>query len=108
METESAVAGVSDNIQVIVVLAMPDVQYQLLLAVPAGTEARQAVKRALSEALVPINAKLDIDPLSAPLGVFGEVIEGNYVLSDGDRVEIYRPLQQDPKEWRRRRAREQG
>jgi len=38
------------------------------------------------------------------LGIFSVPVSGEHVLSDGDRVEIYRPLQADPKETRRRRA----
>jgi uncharacterized protein len=36
--------------------------------------------------------------------VFGERATIDDVLSDGDRVELLRPLQMDPKEARRRRA----
>jgi putative ubiquitin-RnfH superfamily antitoxin RatB of RatAB toxin-antitoxin module len=36
--------------------------------------------------------------------VFGERAEAADVLRDGDRVELLRPLQIDPKEARRRRA----
>lgn len=39
------------------------------------------------------------------LGIFGKRVPAGAVLSDGDRVEIYRPLFIDPKEARRRRAR---
>lgn len=40
----------------------------------------------------------------APVGVFGIACARSMVLTDGDRVEIYRPLQVDPKDARRRRA----
>jgi uncharacterized protein len=36
--------------------------------------------------------------------VFGERAEADYRLHDGDRIELLRPLQADPKEARRRRA----
>jgi len=36
--------------------------------------------------------------------VFGERETAGYCLRDGDRVELLRPLQADPKEARRRRA----
>ena len=39
------------------------------------------------------------------IGVFGRRVAPDHRLSDGDRVEIYRPLAMDPKEARRRRAR---
>lgn len=38
------------------------------------------------------------------IGVFGRLEPLDTPLQDGDRVEIYRPLQVDPKERRRRRA----
>ncbi|OGA18150.1 MAG: RnfH family protein [Betaproteobacteria bacterium RIFCSPLOWO2_12_FULL_63_13] len=38
------------------------------------------------------------------VGIFGRLVSQAAPLRDGDRVEIYRPLQADPKEARRRRA----
>jgi putative ubiquitin-RnfH superfamily antitoxin RatB of RatAB toxin-antitoxin module len=38
------------------------------------------------------------------MGIGGKVIEATHVLRDGDRVEILRPLELDPREARRRRA----
>ena len=38
------------------------------------------------------------------VGIFGELVDLNYELADGDRVEIYRPLSMDPMEARRLRA----
>ena len=38
------------------------------------------------------------------VGVFGQVVRPSHVLRVGDRLEIYRALQVDPKEARRRRA----
>jgi len=38
-------------------------------------------------------------------GVFGKRVSGHTRVRDGDRVEIYRRLAEDPKEARRRRAR---
>jgi len=40
----------------------------------------------------------------APLGIFGKAVKDSHILREGDRVEIYRPLQADPKEARRKRA----
>lgn len=41
----------------------------------------------------------------APVGVFGEIRGRSDVPADGDRIELYRPLRQDPKEKRRDRLR---
>lgn len=38
------------------------------------------------------------------LGLWGHRLPGDTELADGDRVEIYRPLQIDPKDARRHRA----
>ena len=38
-------------------------------------------------------------------GIFGSEVTLEEVLREGDRLEIYRPLQCDPKELRRRRQR---
>lgn len=41
---------------------------------------------------------------SVAVGVFGKKLDLTAVLSDGDRVELYRPLVVEPKVARRRRA----
>ena len=47
-----------------------------------------------------------LDLQKATFGVFSLPRPLDYVLRDGDRVEIYRPLIADPKEMRRQRARQ--
>lgn len=49
-----------------------------------------------------------IEPGVTPVGIYGEKLHYNTVLSEGDRVEIYRPLEVDPMEARRLRARAQA
>ena len=68
---------------------------------PAGTTAREAVVGAGFETLI-----ADIDFQRAPIGIWGRVVDDAQVLESGDRVEVYRPLQIDPREARRRRAAE--
>ena len=89
-----------------VVLAMPQVQYRQVLNVPKGTCARDAVRLALDAGLIPPGGNVDINPMQAPLGVFSEKVDDDYHCLAGDRVEIYRPLLQDPMELRRQRARQ--
>ncbi|MCU7827543.1 MAG: RnfH family protein [Candidatus Thiodiazotropha sp. (ex Myrtea sp. 'scaly one' KF741663)] len=48
----------------------------------------------------------EIDLSSNKIGIFGKAAKLDAVLSDGDRVEIYRPLIADPKEARKKRAAE--
>src|SRR6185295_16443466 len=42
--------------------------------------------------------------LAARVGINGRLVEKNTVVSNGDRVELYRPLIADPKQVRRTRA----
>jgi uncharacterized protein len=42
------------------------------------------------------------------LGIWGRPCEAHTLLRDRDRIEIYRPLQVDPKEARRQRYRRDG
>ena len=43
---------------------------------------------------------------SAPVGIFGELRTRDHVPEDGDRIELYRPLKDDPRERRRQRVRQ--
>lgn len=93
MATESGL------IQVEVCYAEPDRQWLLRLTVPEGCTLAEAIERSGIRDQVP---HLVVDP--ARLGVFGKLRAPDDVLQAGDRVEIYRPLQVDPKLQRRRRA----
>ena len=41
---------------------------------------------------------------SAVVGIFGKLVPRDQVLKEGDRIEIYRPLLEEPKLARRKRA----
>ncbi len=86
--------------QIEVVYAEPEKQLAHKLSLVDGSTVADAL-----EAIVRHEpfADLNIDSV----GVWGEVCEPDRVLIEGDRLEIYRPLQMDPKEARRRRAEEQ-
>lgn len=88
------------EIAVTVAYAEPQRQTVIAVRVPVGTTAAQAV--ALS-AIRHVHPQIEKEPA---LGVFGQAVGATYVLRDGDRVELYRALLQDPKETRRRLARE--
>ena len=45
-----------------------------------------------------------IMPNKANCGVFGREITDDYVIRAGDRLEIYRPLERDPRDARRELA----
>lgn len=50
----------------------------------------------------------ELDLREAGVGVWGRKARLDQALRDGDRVEVYRPLQVDPKLARRERFRRQG
>jgi putative ubiquitin-RnfH superfamily antitoxin RatB of RatAB toxin-antitoxin module len=70
------------------------------LTLPPGTTLREALAASGLEARHP---GLDIAALK--VGVWGKLRAPDAPLVDGDRVELYRPLQVDPKEARRQRSR---
>ena len=76
--------------------AVPGAQRVLPLRVPAGSTARRAILLSCIDALFP-----EIDAATCPLGVFGNAVADEYRLAEGDRLEIYRPLENDPMEARR-------
>jgi hypothetical protein len=88
-------------IPVEVVYALCDTQALVELKVAPGTTARQAIEQSGLLRRFP-----QIDPACGTIGIFGKAAGADAVLKEGDRVEIYRPLIADPKEARRRRAKQ--
>ncbi len=86
-------------LRVQVCYALPAESFLVDLSVVAGTTIEQAVQASGVLQRYPA-----VDLASQKLGIFGKLKPADTVLRDGDRVEIYRPLQADPKETRRRRA----
>ncbi len=75
--------------------------------VHALAERQERVRLTLAEGATAADA-LDARGLSGrglALGIGGRVVPASRRLRDGDRVELLRPLAQDPKEARRQRAR---
>lgn len=83
------------------VYARPERQVLRSLEVADGTSLIEAVRQSGILQEFP-----EIDLTTARLGVFGKIRHGADTLRDGDRVEIYRPLLIDPKQARRKRARD--
>lgn len=81
--------------------ALPDRQRLLVMKVEAGCTAMEAVRRSGIAALFP---EIVFDEVA--VGVWGVALKSpeTTVLRDGDRVEIYRSLQIDPKAARQARA----
>jgi putative ubiquitin-RnfH superfamily antitoxin RatB of RatAB toxin-antitoxin module len=88
-----------EGLMIEVVFAQPDRQVIIPLQVKLGTTAMDAFRLSCMAEHFP-----EIDRNNPVLGIFGVVCRHDKVLQEGDRVEIYRPLSQDPKESRRQRA----
>ncbi len=82
-----------------VAYATPGKQVILECEVEFGTTIRDAVRQSGINQHFP-----EIDLENCKLGIFSKPVAVDYELSDGDRIEIYRPLIADPKEVRRQRA----
>ena len=76
-------------------------QTVLPIEVPAGCTAGEAIERSGILALHP-----SINFAACGVGIFGREVPRDCVLAAGNRVEVLRPLVEDPKERRRRLARE--
>lgn len=87
-------------ISVTVALALPDRQEVVALSLEEGSTVADALARSDLARRFP-----DADLAAAPVGIWSRPCVRSTRLRDGDRVEVYRPLQADPKEMRRRRAR---
>ncbi|MEX5413341.1 RnfH family protein [Atlantibacter hermannii] len=87
------------KIAVEVAYALPEKQYLRRVTLEEGATVEQAIHASGLLAL-----RTDIDLAKNKVGVYSRPVKLTDVLSDGDRVEIYRPLIADPKELRRQRA----
>ena len=88
-----------EAIRIEVVYALPEEAYLLPLSVNAGTTIRQAIE---ISGLLQQCPEIDLE--RNKVGIFSKLENPDAVLSDGDRIEIYRELRVDPKQARRRRA----
>ena len=86
-------------LNVTVVYALPQRLFQEALELCPGARVRDA----LAQSGV-LEAFPEIDVESVPLGIFSRRVELDTPLTEGDRVEIYRPLKLSPTDARRLRA----
>jgi putative ubiquitin-RnfH superfamily antitoxin RatB of RatAB toxin-antitoxin module len=89
----------TDTLAVEVVLATPRKQVLLTVHIDAGATVAEVIAASGIEARFP-----DLAVAKMPVGVWGKQVPGNTVVKTGDRVELYRPLEIDPREARRQRA----
>jgi putative ubiquitin-RnfH superfamily antitoxin RatB of RatAB toxin-antitoxin module len=95
----SGVARAAVNICVEIVYATEERQELLTLEVPVGATVAAAIGLSELASLFP-NETLD----SCTVGVWGRTVERSRVVQEGDRIELYRSLQKDPRQARRERA----
>lgn len=93
-------------IRVDAVFALPGTAWTTVLELPAGSTVAGALVTLLRVDTGPEGLA---DAIHAKrIGLFGRRVDEDFVLSDGDRLELYRPLTADPKDARRRRAARSG
>ena len=90
-----------DRIRIRVACAEPGRQTVLSLDVEAGCTAGEALRRS---GILSFHADLDAE--ACGLGIFGREVSRDRQLQDGDRLEVLRPLLEDPRERRRRLAKQ--
>jgi len=89
----------TDTLAVEVAYARPDQQCIINVRVTPGTVVREALRLSNLAERFP-----ELDVAACPLGIFGRAVEESYVLRAGDRIEVYRPLERDPRDARRELA----
>ncbi len=92
-------AGNEDELRIQVCYAEPARQVLHELILPVGATITDALMKSGIAERLPA-AELE----ACKVGIYGKLKTRETVLRDRDRVEIYRPLQADPKDARRRRA----
>ncbi len=90
-------------IKVEVVFAEPDKQRLVEVEVAEGATVADVLE---ASAIASRFRGVNLDEL--PVGIWGTVVERDAPVRDGDRVELYRPLEMDPREARRLRAIDQA
>ena len=85
--------------QVEVVFALPQRQELVTVTLDEGATVAEAIERSALAASFP-GWNLD----ECATGIWGRPAERDQRLADGDRVELYRPLQMGPREARRSQA----
>lgn len=87
--------------EVEIAFALPDEQFVVKTTVEKGASVAEALRASGIAELVP-----DFDFDTATVGVWGQVVPRDRLVRDGDRIEVYRPLERDPMEARRQRAKD--
>lgn len=99
MVNNSAGEAANDRMTVEVAFALPERQALLTLSVSTNATVEQIIRQSGILQQFP-----QIDLLTQKVGVWSRPVKLDDQVSEGDRIEIYRPLIADPKDLRRRRA----
>lgn len=86
-------------LEITVVYALRERQFRQTVAMAPGSTVCDAL---LASGVLQAFSEIDLD--TALVGIFSRRVELDTEVTDGDRVEIYRPLQLSPAEARRLRA----
>lgn len=86
-------------INVEIVYATSEKQTLLAIQIPEKSTVADTIIKSGILAQIP-----DIKLEALNVGIFSTPCELNHLVKHGDRIEIYRPLQNDPKDARRQRA----
>ena len=86
-------------VNVEVAYALPEKQVIIALQMAIGSTVREAIEQSAVDNNFPQSQQHEW-----VVGIFGRKTSLDTRVSEGDRIEIYRPLQQDPKLRRRTRA----
>ncbi len=84
----------------VVAYATRERQYLWTVELPQDASVEEALAAARARA-----PEVDAAWETAKVGIFGEPCSRAHIPRDGDRIEIYRPLAEDPRQARRERAR---
>jgi putative ubiquitin-RnfH superfamily antitoxin RatB of RatAB toxin-antitoxin module len=91
----------NNMITVEIVYALPHQQIIVEEQVALGSTVGEVLVASKIHGQVP-----DLQIADGKVGIFGKAVKLSQTLKSGDRIEIYRPLINDPKEARRRKAAE--
>ncbi len=88
-----------ETIRVEVIYALPQQAWSVVLELPDGTTASEAIAQSGFDAKIS-----DFDAANVACAIYGKAINAATMLRDGDRLELLRALIADPKQARRQRA----
>ncbi len=86
-------------INVEIAYAKPEKQMLISISVAENCSVSEAI---LQSGILQAFPEIDLN--SANVGIFSTLCSLEKIVENGDRIEIYRPLQTDPKDARRQRA----